>query len=208
MPLVLVDVRDLATAEKAHIAGAVSIPATEIDNAKAWFPADKKAPVILYAADTKAAGKAFETVRGWGYKNSSIMNGGFAAWQKANLPTVSKSLLAEINYVAKMPPGVIKIADFIAVADTQPADKVLLDVREDYEAEEGMLKGARNIPTAEIADRLAELPKDKEIVCYCNTGVRAEMAYLTLMENGYTARYLLANLTVKPDGGYEITESD
>ncbi len=44
---------------------------------------------------------------------------------------------------------------------------VLLDVRPEDEFAAGHLPGALNIPFADLERRLAELPKDTEIVAYC-----------------------------------------
>ena len=44
---------------------------------------------------------------------------------------------------------------------------VLLDVRPEPEYAGGHLPGAIHIPLAELPDRLAELPRDREIVAYC-----------------------------------------
>jgi rhodanese-related sulfurtransferase len=46
-------------------------------------------------------------------------------------------------------------------------DAVVLDVRPGPEYAGGHLPGAIHIPLEELADRLAELPRDREIVVYC-----------------------------------------
>ena len=46
-------------------------------------------------------------------------------------------------------------------------DAVVLDVRPAAEYAGGHLPGAVHIPLEELADRLAELPRDREIVAYC-----------------------------------------
>jgi len=46
-------------------------------------------------------------------------------------------------------------------------DVVLVDVRPTEEFEAGHIEGARSIPIAELQDRLAELPVDREVVAYC-----------------------------------------
>lgn len=46
-------------------------------------------------------------------------------------------------------------------------DVVLLDVRPGVEYAAGHLPGALHIPLDELAGRLAELPRDREIVAYC-----------------------------------------
>ena len=58
----------------------------------------------------------------------------------------------------------------------------------------------------ELADRLAELPKDKEVIVHCNTGIMASMALKTLKDNGYNARYVDAVVQVSPDGSFEVNK--
>lgn len=50
------------------------------------------------------------------------------------------------------------------LADSQV---ILLDVRPEDEFQLGHLPGALNVPLEELEKRLAELPKDQEIVAYC-----------------------------------------
>jgi NADPH-dependent 2,4-dienoyl-CoA reductase/sulfur reductase-like enzyme/peroxiredoxin family protein/rhodanese-related sulfurtransferase/TusA-related sulfurtransferase len=74
-------------------------------------------------------------------------------------------------------------------------DQVLLDVRTYSEVEAGTIPGAQNIPVDELRDRLGELPSDKEILAFCQVGLRGYVAARTLMQNGFRVR----NLT----GGYK-----
>lgn len=46
-------------------------------------------------------------------------------------------------------------------------DAVILDVRPEPEYAGGHLPGALHIPLEELTDRLAQLPRDREIVAYC-----------------------------------------
>ena len=103
-------------------------------------------------------------------------------------------------------PGEISIVEFKAPAETGAQDKIILDVRDADEAMYGMLKGAINIPAGQIKDRLSEIPKDKEIITYCITGLRAESAYDDLKEAGYKVRFLNALIQIDKDGKYEITK--
>ena len=53
----------------------------------------------------------------------------------------------------------------------------LIDVREDYEFEEGHISGAKNVPLGTICeDNLKDFPKDKPVYVYCRSGARAENA--------------------------------
>ena len=62
----------------------------------------------------------------------------------------------------------------------------LLDVRTAEEFAEGHVPHATNIPVQVLATRLAEVPKDKDVVVYCHSGVRATRAAMLLKESGYT----------------------
>jgi len=108
MPQVLVDLRPVAEAKQGHIPGAYSLPAAGISAAKDRLPADKKAPIIFYAADTKTAEDAFAVVRAWGYSNSSVLSGGVAAWTKAGSTLSTGDLKTDIVYVPKPRPGEIR----------------------------------------------------------------------------------------------------
>ncbi len=59
-------------------------------------------------------------------------------------------------------------------------DLFLLDVRTPKEFEAGHPESARNIPLRELKGRLHEVPTDKPLLIYCQTGNRAESAYRIL----------------------------
>ena len=69
-------------------------------------------------------------------------------------------------------------------------DAVILDVRPEPEYTAGHLPGAVHIPLEELAQRLAELPPDREIVAYCRGRycVLAHDAVRLLSSHGITAR--------------------
>ncbi len=76
--------------------------------------------------------------------------------------------------------------------DTLTDAQLILDVRTAAEIENfGTLEGAVNIPVDELRQRMGELPKDKEIIILCAVGLRGNVAYRQLANNGYQARNLL-----------------
>ncbi|EOG9061798.1 FAD-dependent oxidoreductase [Vibrio fluvialis] len=76
--------------------------------------------------------------------------------------------------------------------DNLTDEQVLLDVRNPGELQNvGYLPGAINIPVDQLRQRMNELPKDKEIIIYCQVGLRGNVAYRQLVNNGYKARNLL-----------------
>ena len=61
----------------------------------------------------------------------------------------------------------------------------LLDVREEYEYQEGHVKGAINLPLREILEKKDTLPKDKDIYVYCRSGHRSADAVNFLKSLGF-----------------------
>lgn len=201
---VLIDLRPAEKAKKGFIPGAVSVPANELPSAKEKFPSDKSAPVILYG--DVSVNDAFKTVRNWGYPNVTVLNGGIAAWENAGGQFRTGELTTAISYIPRPRLGEVPIEEFKGIAERGAPDKLIIDVRDEDEAMNGMLKGAKNIPAVKIKERLSEIPKDKEIIVHCVTGIRAEMAYNDLKESGYNARFLNAVIQIDKDGKYEITK--
>ena len=74
-------------------------------------------------------------------------------------------------------------------------DKLLLDVRTPGEVEAGTIGGAINIPVDQLRYRLSELPKNKELMVFCQVGLRGYVACRILSQNGFSCRNL--------SGGYK-----
>src|SRR5438094_91420 len=68
----------------------------------------------------------------------------------------------------------------------------VLDVRSEDEFQQGHLPGALNIPLAQLEQRLAELPANREVVAYCRGPwcVLSFEAVAALRQRGYRARRL------------------
>ena len=75
---------------------------------------------------------------------------------------------------------------FLALPKAGAQAPFVLDVRAPEEFVTGHVPGAVNIPHEQVAARLAEVPKDKEVVLYCRSGRRAAMAAEVLAANGYS----------------------
>jgi NADPH-dependent 2,4-dienoyl-CoA reductase/sulfur reductase-like enzyme/rhodanese-related sulfurtransferase len=68
----------------------------------------------------------------------------------------------------------------------KPNGEFLLDVRDaDEVAESGKLLRAVNIPLSQLRDRLDELPREQEIVTYCQKGQRGYLAACILQGHGF-----------------------
>lgn len=93
----------------------------------------------------------------------------------------------------------INVAGFVAshelhqdfqIADPEtfaPDNAVLIDVREPEELVAfGQLKGALNIPLHQLRDRLAEIPKDRPVIVYCQKGQRGYIGTRILQQHGFS----------------------
>ncbi|KLU67367.1 coenzyme A disulfide reductase [Desulfosporosinus acididurans] len=74
-------------------------------------------------------------------------------------------------------------------------DSILLDVRTEEEFSNGHIPGSLNIPLDSLRDRMGELDKNKQIIGYCQVGLRGYVADRILSQNGYK----VLNIT----GGYK-----
>jgi rhodanese-related sulfurtransferase len=64
---------------------------------------------------------------------------------------------------------------------------VLIDVRQPYEYESKHLPGAINIPLSKLKRKNEGIPEDKEIILYCQTGIRSKNAARLIRKNDKTA---------------------
>ena len=75
---------------------------------------------------------------------------------------------------------------------------LLLDVRTPAEFAADHLEGAVNIPVQTLAQRVAEVPKDRVVVVYCRSGARSGHASRILLDRGYTTLYDLGPISAYP----------
>ena len=74
-----------------------------------------------------------------------------------------------------------------------PADAFIVDVREPDEWADGHVAGSVHMPMQTVPERLAELPRDRQIVVLCAVGARSAHVTAWLVGAGFDA--------VNVDGG-------
>jgi len=84
---VIVDVRSQEQYNLGHIAGSLSIPGSQLVKRLRDVPPGKM--IITYCACSaeQSSGRAVLDLNAHGVKNAAAMQGGWAAWQQAGLPT-------------------------------------------------------------------------------------------------------------------------
>jgi len=207
IPAIFLDARSKEEAASGHLKAAVNIPAAMVAGQARTFPDPKlKAPIIVYdgrgGAEAKAAARALVKS---GQSNVQVMEQGLLGWQSAGYTIESGApALTKVAYAPKPRPGSVPAAEFTRLAQATPADVLILDVRNQDEANAGMIKGAVLIPDEELQARMAELPKDKRIIAHCSTGIRAEMAHHKLKDAGYKSGFLNADIDIAKNGAFKV----
>jgi rhodanese-related sulfurtransferase len=92
------------------------------------------------------------------------------------------------------------------LADSGAAE--LIDVRREYEWEEGRLPGARQIEMNELTANADSIPKDRSVVFYCRSGNRSGMAAAAFREAGYDAHNLAGGITAWAEAGLPLEPDD
>lgn len=91
--------------------------------------------------------------------------------------------------------GDMEIIHWDEIEKIDMKNNILLDVRTKYEYELGTIKNALNIDLNTLRQNLDKLDKNKEIIIFCQVGLRGYLAYKILKQNGFKVK----NLT----GGYK-----
>ena len=84
-------------------------------------------------------------------------------------------------------------------------DVVVIDVREDYEYNDGHIPGARLVPLGQVPNRLDEIPKDKTVIAVCRSGNRSSQATNFLRQQGFdNVHNMTGGMNAWAQAGYEI----
>ncbi len=227
--LVILDTRPEAEYRKGHIPGAVLVNVYDylVDSSpegQRAFHADIEKTlgqagvrsadhVVLYENKLATrAGRGYWILRYAGHRNVHMLQGGFEAWQKKQLPVSTETPPARPATVYRMRPQPALVATASSIEKRlKDPNVVILDVRtrNEYDgkggaadcARQGRIPGAKWIEWTQFmsadgssfqsgAELRALLEKkgvtpDKEIVTYCHRGARAAAAWAALDALGF-----------------------
>ncbi|MDQ7057159.1 MAG: rhodanese-like domain-containing protein [Ghiorsea sp.] len=102
---------------------------------------------------------------------------------------------------------IISVNDAYELVKSNDTNTVFLDVRSPSEYQSGHVPNAKLIPVQKLSSRLNEVPKDKNIVVYCEAGVRAAKAADILVEAGFTnVQSMKASMRGWRSAGYPLNK--
>lgn len=165
----VVDVRDPESFAGGHIPGTLNIWNEGIPAFAGWF-LNYKTPIVLVDQDGSRIHGVERYLIRLGYDNIyGYLSGGFSSWFKSAGPikTIKTCSVHELR------------------EEMEDPSIFLLDVRKEWEWEEERIRGSHNIYLGILEKNLKEVPKDKKIVVYCDSGYKAGVAASILKINGY-----------------------
>jgi rhodanese-related sulfurtransferase len=195
---VAIDVRPAAAAGADPLAGALAIPLDDMRPGE--FSDTRQIPTIiligggdgdvdaLAAADRIRRWRAGPGLPRWSLR---VLGGGALAWRRAALRAEARATRQPLRWNPPQGTSDVGVDEFLAIWAEQGAGRVVLDVRPPPVSPAPWV---RFVPLEQLAARLGELPRDREILVYCSAGLRSSVARELLTRNGFRARHLAALL--------------
>jgi len=213
----LVDSRPKRVVDKdGMIPTAVHISDSEFDQHTDKLPADKATEWIFYCGGLECplSPNSAARARKLGYTNIKVYALGHPDWlalygarKAAAAPAAAGAApKARVKIESGKEKGSISTAWFERVMKESPGALLLVDIRDPKEYAAGTIKGAVNIPMAELARKIGSLPADQAIVFICSTGARSGEAYDTakLLRPDLNVYFLDAKVSYGGDGSFRI----
>ncbi|MGZ7209747.1 MAG: MBL fold metallo-hydrolase [Methanobacterium sp.] len=185
----IVDVRMAAGFAGGHIPGTLNIWKHGLTYFAGWM-LNYEDPIILVDENNEHLDEIIRYLIRIGYDNMfGYLAGGFTSWANSG----EKIETIDIWSVHKLKEHLKDESIF------------LLDIREIGEWEEGYIEGAHHIYVGDLKEHLNEIPEDKYIVVYCDTGNRASIAASLLQINGYAnVANVLGSIRAWNGAGYPL----
>lgn len=197
LPLALLDIRTENAFLTEHIAGAVPLSLSLLEQ---YAPKASEAVVIVYSANdpvTLAAAQEIMAKKSFPY---FFLAGGIEAWAAQGGPLIS---FGDPNsFVDQSKVTYISVAEYQKMLAATSPPPVLLDVQTIERFQEKHLKGAVNLPLAELEKRTSEIPAGRQVVVYGETELVSFQAGVRLFDLGIFSVYVLAgnNLLTNASG--------
>ncbi|MGB7947374.1 MAG: rhodanese-like domain-containing protein, partial [Candidatus Binatia bacterium] len=195
------DVRERGEFNDSQIAGATSLPRSQIEFRIAELVPDPKILIVVYDENEGRAPLAARTLAEYAYENVSILEGGLPAWREHDFPTVSgvnvpsKAFGERVRHESAVPEIT---AEELRRLQEQSADLLIFDVRTPEEYGRFCIPGGNNIPGGDLilwAEALKKKP-ESTIVINCAGRTRSIIGTASLMRMGLRNVRALKNGTM------------
>ncbi len=198
--LALLDVRETAEYNLAHIAGSCSLPRRQIEWRLSQLVPWTGARVIVCDDDGQRASLAASTLELLGYSDVSVLTGGLNRWVTENYGTewgvnVPSKDFGEKLLLTQHVPEVEP--DELAGWLKDGRKLIMLDSRTPEEHHRACIPGSRSMPGAELSLRIWDLAdEDTTVVVHCAGRTRSILGAGTLQRLGVNNVFALKNGTM------------
>ncbi|HKF81955.1 MAG TPA: rhodanese-like domain-containing protein [Solirubrobacterales bacterium] len=187
---VVIDGRTNEQFDEAHIEGALSASAYDTGFAtKVSRVAPAGSDIVVVAASSGDERRAAQMLNAVGLAVRGYLEGGMTAWRTEERP-VHRIELIDPDELARRVDG-----------DGGP---VILDVRNASEYAGEHIPGSLHIPYGDLAGRLDELPRDRQIATICRGGKRSGLAASILQRAEFDVVHVGKGVGVWRDGGHPV----
>jgi hydroxyacylglutathione hydrolase len=164
---VIVDVRTPEEHLAGHIPGSLSNPFRDVFGVWQGWLIELGTP-LSFVCDGQPLEQVIDECLLVGHEElTAVLEGGFAAWQRAGLPVASDPYLSPADARKAILDGAF-----------------ILDVREPDEWAVSRIEDALHIPLGSLQDRSSEVPRDRPVLAYCGAGQRSSSAASVLERAG------------------------
>jgi len=187
---VVIDGRTNEQFDEAHIEGALSASSYDTGFAtKVSRVAPPGADIVVVAASSGDERDAAQLLASVGLPVRGFLEGGMTAWRTEER-LVRRIELIDPDELARRVAG-----------DDSPA---ILDVRNKSEYAGEHIPGSLHIPYGDLAGRLDELPRDRQLATICRGGKRSGLAASILQRAGFEVIHVGRGVGVWRDGGHPV----
>jgi hydroxyacylglutathione hydrolase len=189
----VVDIRSPTSFAGGFVPGSLSIWKEGLPAFMGWF-LNYRDPIVLvddFNCDLPAVSRHFLRL---GYDNlSGYLAGGFPAWFKSASPVAQIAAWSVQDLQAELEAADIFLLDVRAVEDVMKI---------------GIIPGAHHIYIGELPERISEVPRDRQVVLYCDGGYKGSLGASILARNGYPkVANLLGGMTAWLKAGFRVKKA-
>lgn len=186
----LIDTRTWDTFRAGHISGALFHPVNNSFNTDAGSMVRETEPIYFIIEQAKLDEAIRDLIR--------IGLDNIVGWAEPSTLDEYVSLGGELVTSPEL--SIAEAREVVAKGNT-----VVLDVRRSSEYAEGHINGALCIAHTRLDSRLAEIPKDRQILVHCRSGGRSARAVALLQKHGYHATNLAGGFLAWEKSGAPTT---
>ena len=189
----IVDIREPESFAGGHIENTLSIWKNGLPTFALWM-LDYEKPIVLIKSTHQEINQSINYLIRLGFDNIIGYLQGFRNWYMAG-ENYHETKVWSVHELKK---------------NLDDEDLFILDVRTNYSVKEnGQIKGSKQIFLGDLPQRFKEIPKDKRVIVYCDSGFKTFTGVSYLHEKGFKDVIgVFGSMSAWKNAGYPINEEE